>query len=92
MRGMIALVTVMTVLLFAGLGLLVYGIATNASMRPKVEPLQEITLPPVGSIQMMSAWKGGLAMYVVSPKGDEIYFVDPEQGKQMRIPVKREKK
>lgn len=92
MRGMIALVTVMTVLLFAGLGLLVYGIATNASMRPKTEPLKEIVLPSVGSIQMMSAWKGGLAIYVVSPDGDSIHFVDPEQGKQLRIPVKREEK
>jgi hypothetical protein len=91
MRGMIALVTVMTLLLFIGLGLLVYGIATNASLKPKHETLKEITLPSVGSIQMMSAWRGGLALYVVSPKGDAIYFVDPDDSKQLRIDVKREK-
>lgn len=91
MRGMIALVTVMTLLLFVGLGLVVYGIATNASLRPKHEAMKEITLPAVSNIQMMSAWQGGLALYVVSPKGDYIYFVDPLQNAQMRVDVKREK-
>ena len=90
MRGMIALVTVMTVLLFAGLGLVVYGISTNASLRPKHETMKELKLPAVSNIQFMSAWQGGLALYVVSPKGDYIYFVDPLQNAQMRVDVKRD--
>ena len=91
MRGMIALVTVMTVLLFAGLGLVVYGISTNASLRPKHEVMKELTLPATGNVQHMTPWQSGLALYVSTPKGDYIYFVDPLQNAQMRVDVKREK-
>ncbi len=91
MRGMIALVTVMTILLFAGLGLVVYGIATNASLKPKHETMKEISLPAGSSIKMMSQWQNGLALYVEAPKGDYLYLVDPLQNGSLRVDIKREK-
>jgi hypothetical protein len=91
MRGMIALVTVMTVLLFAGLGLVVYGISTNASLRPKHEAMKELTLPASANVQHMAPWQNGVALYVTTPKGDYLYLVDPLQNAQLRVDVKREK-
>lgn len=91
MRGMIALVTVMTILLFAGLGLVVYGISTNASLRPKHETMKELTLPASASVQHMTQWQNGVALYVTTPKGDYLYLVDPLQNAQLRVDVKREK-
>jgi hypothetical protein len=91
MRGMIVLVTVMSLLLLAGLGLFAYGIATKTGLRAKApaQALTEVVLPSVSSIQTMSAWKNGIAMYVASPKGDFLYFIDPEQKAQLRVPLRR---
>ena len=91
MRGMIALVTVMTILLFAGLGLVVYGISTNASLRPKHEAMKELALPASANVTHMTQWQNGVALYVTTPKGDYLYLVDPVQNAQLRVDVKREK-
>jgi hypothetical protein len=88
MRGTVALVTVMTLMLFAGLGLLAYGVATKMR-QDETAAMRELELPAVASVQMMSPWKNGVALYLVTPGGDFLYLVDPAKEKPVRIPVVR---
>jgi hypothetical protein len=39
---------------------------------------------------MMSGYSGGLALYIVSPEGEWIYFVDPrQQGEAAKVKIER---
>jgi hypothetical protein len=89
MSGIKALVTVMTLMIFSCLGLLVYGLAVKNPFKPEGGSVS-VTLPAVGDIRMMSGYSGGLALYIVSPEGEWIYFVDPrQQGAATKVKVER---
>lgn len=89
MTGIKALVTVMTLMIFSCLGLLVYGLAVKNPFKP-ADGSVSVTLPAVGDIRMMTGYSGGLALYVVSPQGEWIYFVDPrQQGDATKVKIER---
>ncbi|MEZ0262408.1 MAG: hypothetical protein ACAH80_15495 [Alphaproteobacteria bacterium] len=89
MRGAKILVTVLTTLIFACMGLIVYGFVVKNPFKPVGENMS-VTLPAVGDIRMMSGYAGGLALYVVSPEGEWIYFVDPRQkGEAAKVKIER---
>jgi hypothetical protein len=89
MRGAKILVTVLTTLIFACMGLIVYGFVVKNPFKPVGENMS-VTLPAIGDIRMMSGYAGGLALYVVSPDGEWIYFVDPRQkGEAAKVKIER---
>ena len=95
MRGLKTLVATMTVLLALGMGLLVYGLVTKTSTKitakqPVTAAPSELQLPNLSHVEHISAWKDGIALYVATPDGDYIYFVDPTSGvSPARIKIKR---
>jgi hypothetical protein len=90
-RGMLALVTVMTLMIVVCLGFLGYGLSTQAGrLAPAAEA--SINLPAEGMVKMMSAYKGGIALYVAEKDGDKIYLIDAKTGKEQgKIAVKKDK-
>jgi hypothetical protein len=90
MRKLIALVTVMTALIFAGVGLLVWGLATK--IHAPAAAMSDIVLPAQGRITAIAGYKDGLALHVSARDGEYIYLYDPQKGTPAgRIAVKREK-
>lgn len=89
MRGAKILVTVLTLMIFICMGLIVYGLTVKNPFKPVGENMS-VTLPHIGDIRMMSGYAGGLALYVVSPEGEWIYFVDPRQkGEAAKVKIER---
>jgi hypothetical protein len=72
--------------------LLVYGLTRQTGgFQEKVQETRTVTLPRVSTIQMMSPYKNGIALYVATPQGDFIYFADPAHGlSSTRLSIKRE--
>lgn len=65
--------------------------AKTDDFNSKALETKEITLPSVSTIQLMSPYKDGVALYVATPKGDFIYFADPVHGlAPARISIKRQ--
>ena len=90
MRGLKTLVATMTVLLALGMGLLVYGLVTKTSSKTAASVSSELQLPNLSHVEHISAWKDGVALYVATPDGDYIYFVDPSSGvSPARVKIKR---
>jgi len=84
-----ALVGIMTFLIFVCFCLMIYGV------RKQTEKLQEsveatLALPAVSTIQSISSYDDGLALYVQSTDGDYIYLFSLSQGKGAgRIKIER---
>lgn len=91
MRGLQLLIIVMTTMLFVGMGVLAYGLATGGKMGAKATPpaVRDITLPPSSKIEKISPWRDGLALHVTAPKGEYIYLVNPGGGIATTLVVKR---
>ena len=93
MRGLQVLITVMTVLIFIGLGLLVYGFASKGAklgMRPPVPAtVQELKLPTGAKIERISPWREGLALHIAAPKGEYIFLVNPSGTIATKLVIKR---
>ncbi len=92
MRGLQVLITVMTVAIFIGLGLLVYGFATKGAklgMRPPTPAaIQELALPTGGKIERISPWREGLALHITAPKGEYIFLVNPSGTVATKLVIK----
>lgn len=87
MAGIKALVAIMTLLIAVCLGLLAYGLVAKTAPQPGDIAL---SLPGLSRVEHVSAWKDGVALYVATPKGDFIYFVDPARGvTPTRVQIKR---
>lgn len=87
MAGVKMLVGVMTLLIALCLGALVYGLVAKTG--PKAGDVA-LALPSLSRVEQMSSWKNGVALYVATPKGDFIYFVDPSTGvAPTRVSVRR---
>jgi len=68
----------------------VIGDTTPAKPLPATADTRELELPALSSVEHISAWKDGVALYVGTPGGDYIYFVDPASGiSPLRVKVKR---
>jgi hypothetical protein len=99
MRAIKAAVVVMTLLIFAALGLLAHDFLSGPSARaaaaasalPMDAPPKDLALPAKATIRMMSPWKNGLALDVTTPEGEYIYFIDPATQQQTHITVTRGK-
>ena len=91
MRGLKTLVAAMTLLIVLGLTLLAYGLATKTTAKQPVKAGEsELQLPDLSHVEHISAWKDGVALYVATPDGDYIYFVDPSSGvSPARVKIKR---
>ena len=89
MRGIVAIVTGMTLLLFFGMGFLIYAIATKAAPQKLSQARRELALPAAARVQLMAPWRNGVAVYVDSPSGDYLYFVDPAQEKPLSLRLVR---
>jgi hypothetical protein len=105
MRGLPLIVGVMTVLIFAGMGLLVYGFAKKgaelgkgaapapASVTTPVTATfklpDSITLPAGAAIQHMSGWKDGLALHVTAEDGEYIYLINGDGSMAGRTAIRR---
>ena len=82
-------IVIMTTLLVAGLGLLVYGFATQ-SRTSSIAPDAEFEVPQGSAIRQMTGYKDGLAFYLSTPKGEFVYLYNPTTGKPAgRIAVKQ---
>lgn len=99
MRGLQILVTVMTILLFAGMGLLVYGFATKSSeldsrleAAPPSEAMVEILVPPSSAVLQIAPWRDGVALHLkVQKKGEFIYFVRQNGTVASKLAIRSEK-
>ncbi|MDE1153789.1 MAG: hypothetical protein PW788_14740 [Micavibrio sp.] len=61
-----------------------------ANPLPAATDTHELELPALSSVEHVSAWKDGVALYVGTPTGDYIYFVDPASGvSPLRVKIKR---
>ena len=101
MRGLPLIVGVMTVLIFAGMGLLVYGFAKKGAELgkgaiPAPAPVtatfklaDSITLPAGAAIQHMSGWKDGLALHVTTEDGEYIYLINGDGSMAGRTAIRR---
>lgn len=105
MRGLPLIVGVMTVLIFAGMGLLVYGFAKKGAelgktaapapasvttpVTAKINLPDSITLPAGASIQHMSGWQGGLALHVTTDDGEYIYLLNADGSMAGRTAILR---
>ena len=88
MAGVKILVGVMTLAIAVCLGFLAYGLAVKTHA-PKGDIA--LSLPSLSHVEHISAWKDGVALYVATPKGDFIYFVDPSKGvTPNRVLIKRD--
>lgn len=98
MRGLQILVTVMTILLFAGMGLLVYGFATKRpelgsqlGAAPPSEGIGEILVPPSSSVLQIAPWRDGVALHLkVRNKGEFIYFVRQNGAVATKLAIRSE--
>jgi len=90
MRGLQLLVIVMTAVLFVGMGLLVYGLATKGGRPAAKSPaVQELALPLSSKIEKILPWRDGLALHVTAPKGEYIYLVNPGGTLATTLVIKR---
>lgn len=86
MRGLQILVAVMTVLLFAGMALLVYGFVTKGAelgaqkLAAAPAPEGEIALSPGSSIVQIAPWRDGVALHVKAPRGGEFIYLVRQNG------------
>jgi hypothetical protein len=92
MRGLKALVAVMSLLIVAGLGLLAYGVSRQKGALVLTPPrsMAPLSLPKGSTVWQMTPYDGGLALYVTSREGEYIYFYDPHTGRpEGRAEVKK---
>jgi hypothetical protein len=90
MRGLKALVAVMTTLILAAMGLLVYGFVTKLGPSP-VQGMADLILPQKSIVKQITAYKDNLAIYVSTPDGEYIYFYNPQKGApDGRLALKKE--
>lgn len=79
MRGVKLAITVMTTLIFIGMGLLIYGVATKSAelgLKAKAPPpVQDLALPVGAKIEHMSPWREGMALHLSTPKGEYIFLL-----------------
>lgn len=80
MRGLVALVTLMSVLIVAGLALFAYGMATKLAP-DTVKEHPALVLPAGSRIEEIAGYKNGLAFHVVEKGEHHIYLVSPSTGK-----------
>lgn len=89
MKRLVVLVTVMTFLLFAGLVVLIYGLATKLHHKDKATA--DIVLPAGSQIQHVSNGDDSVVLHVTEKGAQYLYFYDPITGKpQRRIAIRKE--
>jgi len=80
------LVIIMTAALVAGLGLLVYGMATRtASLGDGPEPFGTVdaAVPPGAAVKAMVADEGLLYLHLTAPGGERILVLEGRSGRQL---------
>ena len=92
MRRLKIIVTIMSLLLVAGTGLLGYGMAKiHQEPPPAAMPSRDsaanlvIKVVPGAVIQSVAQYKGDLAIAVASPEGGYVYFYNPERRDVTRV-------
>lgn len=85
MRRLQILVAVMTMLLFAGMALLVYGFVTKgaelgAQMASPPAGDGEIVVPPSSTVLQIAPWRDGVALHIKSRKGGEYIYLVRQNG------------
>lgn len=99
MRRLQILVAVMTILLFAGMALLVYGFVTKGAelgaqlaSPPPAEGMGEILVPPSSTVLQIAPWRDGVALHLkVHKKGEFIYFVRQNGTVASKLAIRSEK-
>lgn len=86
MRSLLAVVITMGVLIFVGIGVLVWGIATKMDSGA-ISARPALTLPAGSKVTHMTGDRKSLALYVTGKDGDKIYFIDPAKGLRAVMPV-----
>lgn len=92
MRGLVALVTALGLLIILALGFVVYGFVRPA--KTEITPLANaaLMLPAGSTVKHMTALQDDLALYVTARNGEAIYLVDAKSGAiKSKIPVERQK-
>ena len=80
------LVIVMTAALVAGLGLLVYGMATRtASLGDGAAPFGtvDLSVPPGASVKTLVADQGLIYLHLATPSGERILVLEGRTGRQL---------
>ena len=90
MRGLIALVTVMSLLIVAGIGLLVWGVIRTGAELQATRDLAPLELPAGMALKQVSGYDGGAVLHVAGAEGEFVYFYDLSAGKlAARLPVRK---
>lgn len=97
MRRLQVLVAVMTILLFAGMALLVYGFVTKGAelgVQMAAPPAGdgEIIVPPSSTVLQMAPWRDGVALHLkVRGDGEYIYLVRQNGAVASKLAIRSEK-
>jgi len=88
MRGLIILVSIMSILIVIGIGFVIYGFIRDTPHVSYNAESPSIILPKNSIIKEMTAINDLLAIHVKSKNKDIIYFIDPKRGKiKSKIPI-----
>lgn len=98
MRRLQVLVAVMTILLFAGMALLVYGFVSKGAelgaqmAAPAAGSEGEIIVPPSSTVLQMAPWRDGVALHLkVRGEGEFIYLVRQNGTVASKLALRSEK-
>lgn len=87
MRGLVVLVSVMSLLIVVCMGFVIYGLTTKLGSE-KMADIPALVLPEGSKVTDMTDYKGNLALTVVQGKTQSIYVVNPKTGKAvLRMPI-----
>ncbi len=87
MRGLVILVSTMSLLIVVGLGLVAYGVATKLGSE-KLSESPALILPQGSNVTDMTSYKGNIALLVTEKGEKQIYVVNPKTGKALiRMPI-----
>jgi hypothetical protein len=89
MRGLKALVAIMTLLIVAAMGLLIYGFTAGIGNLMPDKPFAPLTLPAGAQIRLMGGYDGGLAILVEHNGTGSILLYDVKsRASAGEIPIK----
>ena len=81
MRGLVILVSVMTILIVVALGFVIYGINKTSQSLTAVVMEQELVLPKGSIIKQITGVESYLAVQVKDKAQEMIYFINAKSGK-----------